>query len=173
MNISEPVVGFLTSASHDLIARHSIGVTGIQVATKEGLPQTVTNSTTLVDDNDLQLAVVTGWSYAGLLLLEVQGPVAGGFKLNLSAPANVYGEGGCFPDDIGPLAAGGTPAFTTNLTKTYATLSQSPSMLIIPFLICKLSASGTCKLQWAQGTADGAGTSLISGSTLILLRTGS
>lgn len=160
----------LTIPLHDLVARHGPTVTGIRVVRK-GADQTVTNSTTLVNDNNFQWVLPHTDEYLLRMVLYISGPTAGGFRFAFSLPSGGSYEGYC-QDDLGPLGAGGTlPLSNFTTTKIYSTLSASPACIVVEGFLYAGSTDAVT-FQWAQGTANVSGTSLFSNSFAILYRVG-
>ena len=171
MQISEPVVGFLTSATHDLIARHGPKTIACQNVWKNVL-QSVSSSTTLQNDSDLVFAVASGYAYTVLVTLLISGPTAGGFSVDLSVPATSYGCYGIFPDDIGPLTANNMAAGVNNCSKVYATMPAASCVLFFHAVVSNLTAGGNIQLRWAQGTSNGSNTSVMPGSNMMIFARG-
>jgi hypothetical protein len=153
MNISEPVVGFLTSATHDLVARHSLPVTGLKVIRCTNW-QAVNNSTTLVNDNEIAFNAIAGANYLIMLYLRIHATVSTcNWKDDWATPSgNGIGVG---IDDFTPLAINNVPSERAFFTDHLITLGDSNIHVLIEFAELQIGATpGTVHFQWAQQTAQ-------------------
>jgi hypothetical protein len=136
--------------------------------------QSVTSSTTLVNDNTLFVSVVASSAYLVELVLNYDADTAGDLKIGWTAPAgavmtnvtqsSLTGTAATFTDDqmiaavsvpvSGGLGAGNNAGF---LYKGFLNVS---------------STAGTLQLQFAQGTSSAVATRLFAGSYLLAQRVG-
>jgi hypothetical protein len=143
--------------------------------------QSVTNSTTVVNDNDLSFSVVSGATYNIDSYLQWVGNDTGDIKFGFTFPASstlsfaIIG-----PDDTATtFASGGTrgtgewfarngqtssPSGTIQVSGSTSTLAG----IIKGQLVC--NTTGTLQLQWAQNTANATATTLKAGSWMSLKR---
>ena len=165
MRISAPITGYLTNALHDLVARHPRNVTGIKVIRK-ATGESVTNSTTLQDDDDFYVSLAAGETLAYIMLLHVNGLLAAGFKCGWTFPSG--GVTANYSDEIGPLTVNDALQIIVGGTKALAP-SGGNNWLILAFGRISCGATpGTFRFQWAQNTANATGTTLNPESMLIL-----
>jgi hypothetical protein len=135
--------------------------------------QSVTSSTTLVNDADLVLAVAANATYDFACQLFYIAAAGGDIKWTWSVPAgsgilyqNLHNEGGgtglanaCVAnsDADTPTAAGG--GSTTEAARMTGTMTTS-------------STTGNAQLRWAQNASSATATQVRAKSSLILRRTG-
>jgi hypothetical protein len=137
--------------------------------------QTVTASTTFVDDNDIKtpsLPANSVWEVEGLLAYDDS--TAGDFKFQFASPS-----GTTF---MWNAMGGGTGASTSpvNMGSSIASVSSVYSMggigagtqvpVVIRGILTIGSTAGVFKLQWAQNTSDAATLSVRTGSYMKLVR---
>jgi hypothetical protein len=136
--------------------------------------QSVTSSTTLVDDNQLLLSVVANAVYELRMLLIYTAATTGDLNMTFTGPAaatldwNVGGLSGTSatnPDGVtwwGANTIGGNDsvggAGATNMV-------ARPSGVLIT-----AGTAGTFKLRWAQAASSGTATTIKTGSVMILQR---
>jgi parallel beta-helix repeat protein len=138
--------------------------------------QSVTSSTALVDDADLQFAVAAGevWELSGTLF--VDGSQAGDFGVRITTPASPTG----YWRSTGPNGSASSTTATSilptaQLFNTTPTVGMLGAGVIVPVQITGLlvnTTAGTVKIQWAQGTSDATATIVKAGSYLRAKRVG-
>ena len=166
MIISQPVVGFLTSATHDLIARHAREVTGLKVIVKSA-GENRNNTTAEANDADFYWDAEIGEYCHVLMLLHVTGPAAGGFRCQFTWPAG-GGLYWIFGDTLSPVAAGDAPQLF-QAEKIYTSFSGSTGWEILVFAtLHNGGTAGRFNFQWAQGTANGTNTTIERDSVMVL-----
>jgi hypothetical protein len=132
--------------------------------------QSVTSSTVLVDDTDLQWAVTAGevWQIEGTLYAE--GSQAGDLGVRISTPSGQSG----YWQALGPNVSA-TSTTASSVLPTGQAFNTTPSVGMLgagvtaPVRINGLlvvGTAGTVKLQFAQGTSDATATTLKAGSHL-------
>lgn len=137
---------------------------------RKAADQSVTSSTTLVDDADLQFPAVAGevWELEGVLFAE--GAQTGDLAVRVSAPSGVTG----YWQALGPNASA-TAATATSVYPAGQAFNVGPTVgmlgagVVAPVQVRGLltvGTAGTVKLQWAQGTADATATTVHAGSYL-------
>ena len=132
--------------------------------------ETVNNTTTLQNDDDLFAAVLANSVYLVTGNLRVASQTNADFIINWTAPS-----GYAFDWSLHTLAASAA-SITDDYLGGYAAGSQPPlaglggSTVIakVEGLLTIAGTAGTFRLQWAQNTAQASGTSLLSGSWLNL-----
>lgn len=132
--------------------------------------QSVTSSTTLVDDTALQLTVGINEVWLLHFILRYEASVTGDIKVSASFPS---GEVNVFPSG-GILAANGT--FTDQgwvMTTSDASAinwtgggAGSPRTSLLDGTYIVGGTGGTLKLRWAQNSSDATPTKMLTHSTL-------
>lgn len=160
-------------------ADHTTGGVVLGVGTRASLgevnvfksaDQSVTSSTTLVDDADLQLAITSGevWQIEGTLF--VDGSQAGDLGLRIATPSGQSG----YWQALGPSASA-TSTTAASILPTGQAYNTTPVVgllgagSIAPVRITGLlivGTGGTAKVQFAQGASDATPTILKAGSYL-------
>lgn len=128
--------------------------------------ETVNNSSTLQDDDELFVEVAANAVYKLSLLAAQNSGATPGFKLNFTLPAGASWLLGSF--DCGSSAATEQFGITTG-SVTGITGVGADSLVIIDALISTANA-GTVVFQWAQNLADASNTVVRAGSSLTLTR---
>ena len=133
--------------------------------------ETVNNSTTLQDDDDLQFAVGAGESWEVLVLLQVtQTSQTPDIKFNWDYGA---GTGSTYTTYWGAnTATGGSllnvgQAISTSFSIDHVLATGIPIVLRV---LAFVTTAGTLKLQWAQNTATVADTKVLANSILLARR---
>lgn len=144
------------------------GATGEKVALQSVGNESRTSTIAVSDSSELQLALgSTGWWEFEAVLL-IAGAAAGDVRLAFDGPA----QGALH---IGYLGPGITPAVhegdqINRATEAYATevvlgvAGGTDENLAIIKGIAFLTATGTLKLRWAQGTSSGTASNILQGS---------
>jgi hypothetical protein len=143
-----------------------------QIATKAA-DQTVNNSTTVVNDNDLKFHVAAGqtWQFEATLAV-VGASVNADFKVGVSTPASssgrlymVQGTATTSTGGSGPALAG-----TATLNLTIAVGAFASTNTVVLRGVVTATNEGDVVLQWAQNTATAEDLTVASGSTLVAKR---
>lgn len=145
---------------------------GLWTVVTKASDESVTSSTTLQDDNELQYTVVAGASYYFSLELAHNGASTGDFKWAFALSTGSFTRGwrkviGYYNTTTVTAAEGLVNDMTTAVTagaSATENLVQNISGFFIP------SANATLKLQWAQNTSDGTATIVKAGSRLLIRR---
>ncbi len=158
-----------TGASTAAAARLNLGQTFIPKTADE----TVNNSTTLQNDDDLFFAVAANevWSWEAVLFCG-SASTASDLKLTFTAPtsptSSAFFKRG---QDAGGVAVGSTP---TTATAPAATISVGSGSSILNIYLVELvgwiingSNAGNIQLQWAQDTLTASNTKVFKGSYLV------
>lgn len=124
--------------------------------------QSVTSSTTLQDDTELQFSAANSTPYQVELFISYTGSTTGDLKWQLvSTPS----DGGPWQMHMGIDISGNTQFVTSNsfAVVSNGAFSSQKGVWIWGWF---LGANGTFKLTWAQNTSDGTATKVKAGSTL-------
>ena len=124
--------------------------------------ETVNNSDTLQDDDDLLFPVGASQTWAFTLWLYVTSGTTPDLKVAIIVPASTTG-GAIVVDEIQTLwiGLGGSGG---------AVAGQGGARAIVIQGMAKITTAGNVKLQWAQNTADASDTKILAGSSLIAWR---
>jgi hypothetical protein len=137
--------------------------------------QSVTSSTTLVNDNQLSLAVTANAVFDVTLALLYDGAVSTGVAAGIKA-AFAVPAGATYVDfSLGLLnnSAGIGDDFTAaNATGQGSVGAGTTVGLLRSGLLTTAGTAGTLQLQWAQNVSSGTATRVFAGSKLILQRIG-
>jgi hypothetical protein len=131
-------------------------------------PQSVTSSTTLVDDSELLLPVDGSSEYEVLGLVFFSAAVAGDLKIGWSGPS---GAGFSWSFGGGPSTISSASDIWYHGSNTIggtdiAGGTGSNAILRVAGVLTTTNA-GTLLLRWAQGTSSGTATSIVAPSVLI------
>lgn len=133
--------------------------------------QTVSNSTTLVNDDTLLLALVANATYRieGQLYYNQTAAGTAGIKIGWTLPAGATGFNETFHADTGTSVL--TGFFASNWAGTIAAGTSGTSVvgMTIHGTLTTVSA-GTLQLQWAQNTSSATGTQMQVSSSLVAWR---
>ena len=122
--------------------------------------ETVTNSTTLQDDDHLYQALTGGKSYwIEFKLLVTRSDTSNTPSLNIGLDGNSEGY------LTGTILANGT---TASQQANITTLAGIPRPTSVVTASLKLSTNYTVKLKWAQNTSSATGSTLMKGSQMII-----
>jgi hypothetical protein len=132
--------------------------------------QSVTSSTTLVNDNALVVAVAASASYLFFCYLDYEGASAGDLKYEWTVPASATLRFG----QIGQTTASAATVASTNSDSTvYAIGTDAAATLNAVTMIGSLvvsSTAGNLQLQWAQNASSATATIVHAQSFLALWR---
>ena len=138
----------------------------------KGADQTVTSSTTVVNDNALVLPVVANATYLFVCYLDYEGGTQGSsdIKWVWSVPTSgTLRYGGIYVGTTGTLHGSSTITGATTVAAGTNGSSNLLSAIMIGSLIMS-STAGTLQLQWSQNTSSGTGTIVHAQSHLTLWR---
>lgn len=107
--------------------------------------QTISTSTTLVDDNTFQFAVTAGQRYVARGLYSIYSDDVGGFKLAVDGPTLSTGE----------LRVGTTSAAAVAYGTTFSSFGSVGAYVIAFYINYDCATSGTLKLRIAQLNSAG------------------
>lgn len=130
--------------------------------------QSVTSSTTLVNDSDLSLSLPasTTWVFFGMLGVTGAAISTGDIKVNFTVPTGstlVYEAFGFSPSGTTTQMNTVRPAGTTSSVGVNGT-SESPVILLGSLVVS--TTAGNLQLQWAQNVSSGTSTTVKTGSFL-------
>jgi len=142
----------------------------------KGTAENLASNITFQDDDVLFFTMEPGVRYFYDFNLNVQGPVAGDFKTQFTAPIDVAGVkmrmGPCIPTSAGWVARDDTNgAFASHgvTTATSYAIDTSGSA-IREYGWVESATGGTLRLQWAQVTSNATNTTVNSSSFLMYMR---
>jgi hypothetical protein len=129
---------------------------------------TRSNTTTLTDDPDLQIALEANASYHVAFYIHYSSTAAAGFKTAWSVPPGAAGLRACWGVDTAPTnttnptgdGRWGVHAFATETS--YGTRNGSSQVMAWETGDVNTSSAGVLALQWAQTTSN-AGTTRVAG----------
>lgn len=133
--------------------------------------ETVNNSTTLQDDNDLVVAILANETWVVEMTLLVTTDAGADFKLQVNGPSGASG----YVTAITPRYEAGAPA---NLVSGGAALGSPISIastatsytIKVTAVVRNGANAGNITLQWAQDTAVVADTKVLTDSYLVAMR---
>ena len=137
--------------------------------------ESVTNSTTYQDDNELFLPAVANATYRFDLLLLHSSSNAGRFKMQLTAPAGSTVAWGV----IGVASSVTSSNPVTDVSMPSRTLTDilglgggnlTGTTALVHGVLTTSSTAGNLMLQWAQNTSDAGATQVRAGSSLRMKR---
>src|SRR5262249_28211468 len=149
-----------TSAGQAQRPRYAIagGVTKNEYLKVKATDQTVTSSTTVVDDADLQFPVGVSETWVVALSLYLTSSAAGGMRLNVSLPAAASGT---YRIPAGPSSSvPSTTAFDVYPGTLGADIqldtsaSSTDHVVNLSVTVTTGATAGTAKLQFAQRVSD-------------------
>jgi len=172
IDINETQMNVSVGASGTILTSNGIGVAPTYQAAAGGktfakvvkpADETVNNSTTLQDDDDLKFAATANKTYSGMLIFAINSGTIPDFKYVFSLPTSATGEW--------ILVTGALGSFSTNSnieTPLLAVANASNQGNMFNFKIIMGGTAGDCILQWAQGVANASDTKVLEGSSLIV-----
>lgn len=130
--------------------------------------QSVTSSTTLVNDNALTISVLASATYFWVMLLDYEGGTRGSsdLKISMSVPAAATARFWMGRQDA---AGTNTSSFMGSQSTTYAAGTNGAGVLTGLLAVGTLAVSvtaGSFTLQWAQNTSSGTATIVHAQSVL-------
>lgn len=126
--------------------------------------QTVVSSTTLVDDDELTVALKANSRYYFMLWIFFSGNLDPDFKYTFTIPAGTTNRRG-----FSNYNAGGTEGTTIPVTDvTSAFLGAQAEFYLVPTGYVITDGAGQFTLQWAQNTSDIDPVIVKAGSTLVM-----
>jgi len=126
--------------------------------------QTVNNSTTKIDDDELLFTPAINKTYHGILLLCLDSSAVADMDLVFTVPtgATIFGS---VIGDWDP----GTPVDWSNMASEWNLFTSGNDQVIEQhFRLIMSSTAGAVTLQWAQGTAEVSDTKVLEGSLLLV-----
>ena len=139
-------------------------------------PQSVTSSTTLVNDGDLTVPVEANAIYEVEALILASGDTAGDIRVAWTIPSGAATAGRvCIGPQLGMTAA--TNTAMVDISRNWATqqtygVSTSTVGILEKGTLTTSATPGNLQMQWAQGTSSATATNVESGSWLRIQRIG-
>lgn len=135
--------------------------------------QTVTNSTTLVSDNQLSVPVAANATYVTSLMLVYDSVTAADLKVLLRCPTGATFAGASFSFVVGMASQQDDQiaAFSENASIPWG--GGGAAVILwgrIEGILVTAGTSGNASVEWAQNTANATGTNVRAGSFLDLRR---
>ncbi|MEU8920286.1 glycosyl hydrolase family 28-related protein [Kitasatospora sp. NPDC048545] len=163
------------SVSGNLSVTGNLTVSGIgqRVAAYKGSNQSVTSSTTLVNDSALVVALAANATYRidGYISYTGDNSPAGDLQCTLTVPSGATGSWSSFGVPTGALTAYDAVAIGFATTRRLGTNGAATPMALRPGGVVVTSAtSGNLQFQFAQGASSTTSTTVRSGSVLIATR---
>jgi hypothetical protein len=155
-----------------VLAASDVNTWFVPLAAVKTVDQSVTSSTTLVNDNVLAVPVAASSTYEFRLFCWFQAAAGGDFKFQFAGPAGATMGYNCVHNEGGATGL-------TNSTITYGLGSATTGAgggagvneaLSAAGVLVVVGTSGTLQLTWAQGTSSGTATILKATSHLVLRR---
>lgn len=133
--------------------------------------ETVNNSTTMQNDDQLLISVEANITYDFFLRLIVNTNATADFKMQFTGPAGATMSTQAYTGSNPDTAASALQGPTNNLT-TVAAFSgvAADQVLIIQGFLAVSATAGTLQLQWAQNTLNVSNTSVKANSYMWLQR---
>jgi hypothetical protein len=132
--------------------------------------QSVTSSTTLVNDTALLLPVAANALYTFNLVLLLIANDTAQIKMQFTGPAGATMQSGIMGFNTGATFGATTRAIATPVTFTGNGVAQVP--LFWQGTVQTVGTPGTFQFQWAQNTSNGTACTVKVGSSLCLVRAG-
>jgi len=139
------------------------------IAARKTANESVTSSTTLQDDDHLNVTVAANCTYEFTCMLKFDGALAGDLKYQFVGPS-----GATLTAAVLQIVTGGTVTTEDQLTSMIisSTLTAGAftggGSLLIHGIVVVSSTAGTFKLQWAQDTSNGTATRILQDSFFVL-----
>lgn len=184
--ITAPVFGQLASVSATSELYMYNGTIWISAKPRyffKGSSQTVSASTVLVDDVDIQIPMEANGKYLVRLVLACQHSSTGDIKLAWTDPG-LLGGGGSWRISWGSTADGTASAsaaysavssayrsYSTTTSATHDLTTSHSTPVFEEFYAAMGAVTGTMKLQWAQNSAAGT-TTVLAGSWATVVKIG-
>lgn len=132
--------------------------------------QGVTSSTALVNDNDLQVAVVANAVYRYELVLYYDGDAAGDLKVSHTVPSGttMLGTIVSLPSTASTVQDLQIESWTGSSKQIGCLASGSPWTMTFTGLLTTSSTAGSLIVLFAQDTSNGTATRLLVGSYILL-----
>lgn len=179
--VSSPVSGMVSTRTdvgiveaYDSTAWQPVGYYPAWLYVRKTADQSVTSSTTLVDDNQLLLSVAANAVYEMRMFIIYTAASAGDLNMTFTGPASatldwnvggLSGTSGTSPDGVtwwGANTIGGNDSVNGG---------GATSMVARPVgILITAGTSGTFKMRWAQAASSGTATTVKTGSVMILQR---
>lgn len=131
--------------------------------------QSVTSSTTLVDDDTLWVPLEADATYLVTLTLAVTGATAGDVKTAWTIPSGATGQRACL--GLAGASTSATASDASNRSTTWTAsvpygVTTTASTVMEDGTITTAAAAGVLRLQWAQNASSGTATIVEAGSYL-------
>lgn len=160
------------TASGNVSVGGNLSVTGIgrRLYVRKTSDETVNNSSTLQDDDELLLAMVASATYQLYLRLIINSGTTPDFKAKFTVPASATGNLHCWtgstPDTAASVLQG---PFDLTTAAAFSGVAGD-QVVIIEGLIFTSATPGNLVLQWAQNVATGSDTKVKTNSFMTLDR---
>jgi hypothetical protein len=131
--------------------------------------ESVTSSTTLQDDDDLQFAIGANETWVGSIELWVGDALSTtGIKFSVDTPAGSAGKVSWLASQYGNgiHAFNSTVGVSTTVDYVAGYWASVTGSLRIEFSVANGATAGNAKLKWAQSTSSGTALKVLSGSNL-------
>lgn len=139
---------------------------------RKGSTETVNSTTALQDDDALLMAVDVNTTYEVHLLARYASQLADDFKFGFTAPAGATWDYAVATTDIAGTGYNNDTFFPGSLADVFSVggLGGSTCAALFHGLLITSGTAGTFRFRWAQVVSSASGTSVLSGSYLIMRR---
>lgn len=149
-----------------------IGATAANVFARKTSDQSVTSSTSFVNDTQLACSVLASGIYVVIGSIIIDGSTIGDFKQQFTAPSGTTFDWSSYGQGVGASSAIGSvdqAARTLASPVSHGMIGAGTNLVIrIQGLLVVSSTAGTFQYRWAQNTSDTTATIVHSGSFLLL-----
>jgi hypothetical protein len=146
----------------------------LPVAAYRTSTQSVTSSTTPVNDNQLSVSVAANAVYRVELCLTYTADTAGDLKIGWAVPASATFAEAFFAGitSAGAASTDDVTAGTPSANPVFGGIGGGAAGLHYIVMLTTAGTAGTLQFQFAQGTSSATATILLAGSNLIAQRVG-
>jgi hypothetical protein len=138
---------------------------------RKAAAESVTSSTVLQDDNDLQVQVAADSVYEVTGVLYHDGSVAGDLKLQWGGPVGITFRWAAVSTEPAAASTADVQVVEADTTSTVVVGGSAVEFgAVIRGLLTVGSTAGTFKLTWAQNASNATPTRLLAGSYICLRR---
>lgn len=158
----------------EVLAAADVNSWFVPVAAYRTSTQSVTSSTTLVNDTQLSLAVAANAVYKVELELVYDGDTAGDLKTGWTTPAGAT-IGDAIALGLSTTAAAATDDITSgsSAAPSFGALGAGVKCALkFDFILTTAATAGTLQFQWAQNASSTTATIMHAGSSLVAQRIG-
>lgn len=142
----------------------------LYLAVRKAADETVNNSTTLQNDDDLLFAVAANANYHARLIIRQNSSTVADFKFQFTVPAGASIDGVSFNAGVPTSSPEGEYQRFDESQVVTVPCNGTNDLMVIDLIIVVAGTAGNVQFQWAQNTAEVSDTKVLEHSLILYRR---